>query len=190
MTLKRETAWRWICQQQVFDSVLLSKHIDVSRNYASHLVKKWHESGHLKLCGNEGATKHYAVNMQLIDTTPPGWGKEPVSTRKKRKTKRKSGQQKMWNTMKISRSFSKLELVMTTNATPRTVEGYIHQLVKAGYLKVLAAAAPHKGIASKYLLTRDTGRHAPIVRKTGCFDQNQQRFYPFLVKEGADENVA
>ncbi|WP_128342251.1 hypothetical protein [Aeromonas caviae] len=186
---KMSLAWQWMCQQEVFDSVTLSQQVELSRNYASHLVRKWHESGHLTQHGRQGATFYYEVS-QRATTQPPGWGAEPISTRKKRRGKRKSRQQKMWNSMKISRTFTKLELVMTADTTARTVEGYIHALVKAGYLKMLSPAIPSKNIPTKYLLLRDTGRFAPMRRKNGCWDQNQQRLYPYLVEEGTHGNVA
>lgn len=49
---------------------------------------------------------------------------------------------------------------------------------------------PHRGEVAKYQLLRDTGRFAPIVRQNGCWDQNQQRLYPFLVEEEKHGHVA
>ncbi|HEB4980873.1 TPA: hypothetical protein R0E67_004479 [Aeromonas dhakensis] len=79
---------------------------------------------------------------------------------------------------------------MTSNSTSNHAAIYTKALTKAGYVKVLAKAMPHLGEVAKYRLLRDTGRHAPIVRRNGCWDQNQQRLYPFLVEEGEHGNVA
>ena len=187
---KTEIAWLWITQGFEFDSVLLSKQVSVTRNYASRLVKKWHESGHLMLIGCQGVTRYYRVNQTAISSMPPGWGAEPVSTNEKRHAPMKSRQQKMWNSMKINKTVSKSGLVMSSGATVHTVAGYLLALVNTGYLKRLNSTCSDKHMPSRYVLVRDTGRYAPIVRKNGCWDQNQQRLYPFLVEEGEHGNVA
>ncbi|WP_457936462.1 hypothetical protein [Aeromonas veronii] len=187
---KTEIAWLWITQGFEFDSVLLSTEVGISRNYASKLVGKWHESGHLTLMGCKGVTRYYRVNQTAISSIPPGWGAEPVSTREKRRAPMKSRQQKMWNSMKINKTVTKLTLSMASGATLRSVDGYIHALVKTGYLKQLNSSCSDKRMPSRYMLVRNTGRHAPIVRRNGCWDQNQQRLYPFLVEEGEHGNVA
>lgn len=92
--------------------------------------------------------------------------------------------------MKISRMFTLTELAMTSNSTSNHAGVYAKALAKAGYVKVQAKAMPHRGEVAKYQLLRDTGRFAPIIRKNGCWDQNQQRLYPFLVEEEKHGHVA
>lgn len=193
---KTEEAWLWMCKQDSFDlsELLAATEIKQANIYA--VMRRWLASGHIH-CVVEGELRQREVfgcnRYQVLDlNNPPKFGtnQSPVKSRVKRKNRRKTTQQKMWNTMKISRAFTLNELAMTSNSTSNHAAIYTKALTKAGYVKVLAKAMPHLGEVAKYRLLRDTGRHAPIVRRNGCWDQNQQRLYPFLVEEGEHGNVA
>ncbi|MFM5797830.1 hypothetical protein ACET6E_03515 [Aeromonas caviae] len=173
---------------------LAATEVKPANSYA--LMRRWLASGHLH-CVVEGALRQREVfgsnRYQVSDVNaPPKFGTNQGirTSRKKRKSRRKTSQQKMWNTMKISRVFTLAELAMTSNSTSNHAGVYAKALAKAGYVKVQARAMPHRGEVAKYQLLRDTGRFAPIVRKNGCWDQNQQWLYPFLVEEEKHGHVA
>lgn len=116
--------------------------------------------------------------------------------RPKCRNKRKTNQQKMWNTMKISRFFTLTDLMLTAETGQKQAWFYTDRLVKAGYVKVLfkvdsllPVPARH-GLTGRYQLVRDTGRYAPLCRDHGCWDQNQQQLYPFQREEETHGNVA
>ena len=193
---KTEEAWLWMCKQDSFDMSELLAATDVKQANLYALMRRWLASGHLH-CVVEGTLRQREVfgcnRYQVSDVNQPpkfGTNQRPYTSRKKRKSRRKTSQQKMWNTMKISRVFTLAELVMTSDSTSNHAGTYAKALTKAGYVKVQARAMPHRGEVAKYQLLRDTGRFAPIVRKNGCWDQNQQRLYPFLVEEEAHGHVA
>lgn len=193
---KTQEAWLWMCKQDSFALRELLAATELKQANVYGLMHRWLESGHIH-CVVEGALRQREVfgcnRYQVSDVNEPpkfGTNQGPYTSRKKRKSRRKTSQQKMWNTMKISRVFTLAELAMTSNSTSNHAGTYAKALTKAGYVKVQTRAMPHRGEVAKYHLLRDTGRFAPIVRKNGCWDQNQQRLYPFLVEEGAHGNVA
>ncbi|MDX7855082.1 hypothetical protein ACSZMF_11800 [Aeromonas caviae] len=193
---KTEEAWLWMCKQDSFDMSELLAATDVKQANLYALMRRWLASGHLS-CVVEGPLRQREVfgcnRYQVSDVNePPKFGTNQGNciSRKKRKSRRKTSQQKMWNTMKISRVFTLTELAMTSNSTSNHAGVYAKALAKAGYVKVQAKAMPHRGEVAKYQLLRDTGRFAPIVRQNGCWDQNQQRLYPFLVEEEKHGHVA
>ncbi|MFM4847406.1 hypothetical protein ACK345_04450 [Aeromonas rivipollensis] len=193
---KTEEAWLWMCKQDSFDMSELLAATDVKQANLYALMRRWLASGHLS-CVVEGPLRQREVfgcnRYQVSDVNEPpkfGTNQGTCISRKKRKSRRKTSQQKMWNTMKISRVFTLTELAMTSNSTSNHAGVYAKALAKAGYVKVQAKAMPHRGEVAKYQLLRDTGRFAPIVRQNGCWDQNQQRLYPFLVEEEKHGHVA
>ena len=193
---KTEEAWLWMCKQDSFDMSELLAATDVKQANLYALMRRWLASGHLS-CVVEGPLRQREVfgcnRYQVSDVNEPpkfGTNQGTCISRKKRKSRRKTSQQKMWNTMKISRVFTLTELAMTSNSTSNHAGVYAKALAKAGYVKVQAKAMPHRGEVAKYQLLRDTGRFAPIVRQNGCWDQNQQRLYPFLVEEEKHAHVA
>lgn len=193
---KTEEAWLWMCKQDSFDMSELLAATDVKQANLYALMRRWLASGHLS-CVVEGALRQrevFGCNRYQVSNVnePPKFGTNQGTciSRKKRKSRRKTSQQKMWNTMKISRVFTLTELAMTSNSTSNHAGVYAKALAKAGYVKVQAKAMPHRGEVAKYQLLRDTGRFAPIVRQNGCWDQNQQRLYPFLVEEEKHGHVA
>lgn len=123
------------------------------------------------------------------------------STESKRQYK-KTGRQKIWNTLKIQRVVSVVDLVCLASVTEANASKYLRKLVNSGYARVkhsVNTGLPNseiKGQVSSYQLLRDTGRLCPIVRKEGCFDQNEQQLYRFndqgqhQVKDKNHEKVA
>lgn len=193
---KTEEAWLWMCKQDSFALRELLAATEIKQANVYGLMRRWLASGHIH-CVVKGDLRQREVfgcnRYQVLDARHPpkfGTNQRPYTSRQKRTSRRKTTQQKMWNTMKISRVFTLTELAMTSNSTSNHAAIYAKALTKAGYVKVQTKAKPHRGEVAKYLLLRDTGRHAPIVRKNGCWDQNQQRLYPFLVEEGTHGNVA
>lgn len=119
------------------------------------------------------------------------------STGSKRQYK-KTGRQKIWNSLKIQRVVSVADLVCLASVSEANASLYLRKLVNSNYVRVKCAvntALPNceiKGQVSTYQLLRDTGRLCPIVRKDGCWDQNEQQFYPFngQNKENNHDQVA
>jgi hypothetical protein len=87
---------------------------------------------------------------------------------------------------------------MTSNASLKSIDKYLSALERAGYVKCVNRRKNANGkyqVMGKYrvyMLLNNTGRLYPIVRKDGCWDQNEQQLYPFneTIKENNNEKVA
>lgn len=75
--------------------------------------------------------------------------------------------------MKIGGCFTISSVVASIEVPQTTAYAYIRPLQRAGYLKLIRTGP------NKYRLIRDSGRLAPIVRKTGCWDQNLMQLFTF-----------
>ncbi|AXV19532.1 MULTISPECIES: hypothetical protein [Aeromonas] len=192
MTLQ---AWEWMCQQETF---LIKDVIAVTGMSEAHIykvVRDWLAAGHL-IKHPDGVVSRPAYFKVVSAQYMPPIGKSSGQKRPKCRNKRKTNQQKMWNTMKISRFFTLTDLMLTAETGQKQAWFYTDRLVKAGYVKVLfkvdsllPVPARH-GLTGRYQLVRDTGRYAPLCRDHGCWDQNQQQLYPFQREEETHGNVA
>ena len=197
---KTEEAWLWMCKQDSFDMSELLAATDVKQANLYALMRRWLASGHLS-CVVEGPLRQREVfgcnRYQVSDVNEPpkfGTNQGTCISRKKRKSRRKTSQQKMWNTMKISRFFTLSDLAITSGVDDSGASTYTTFLVRAGYVRRMDKIERFKvkGDQNRYQLIRDTGRFAPMVRAAqgGCWDQNEQRFYQFDVKEVPHGHVA
>lgn len=110
------------------------------------------------------------------------------------------GRQQMWNSMRISKEFSAVDLRL--NATTDDVQvteseaaSYCQALCKAGYLRIVTPAKtgtpgkPGSGQRCRYMLipTMWTGPHPPQIQKTKqVYDSNLHRVVWSKVEGGAE----
>lgn len=195
-----ETAWYWMCQQESFDLLELVAASPLKLGNVYLVVRRWLASGHLRCVYQKPFGRRVSFRgsrYQVIDPSRVpqfGSGDRQTKHRKKRRIQRKTVQQKMWNTMKISRFFTLGDLAITAGVDDSGASTYTTFLIRAGYVRQAEKIERFKvkGDQNRYQLIRDTGRFAPMVRakQRGCWDQNEQRFYPFDVKEAPHEYVA
>lgn len=80
---------------------------------------------------------------------------------------------KIWNSMRILRTFTRPDLVATAEASPDNVKKYVSGLREAGYL---ALAGQHQsgqaGSYQQFRLVRNTGPVAPRLSAAGLYDAN------------------
>ncbi len=74
---------------------------------------------------------------------------------------------KVWMSMRILRTFSQADLLITTETSYRTVRRYLSALTKAGYVRQQG-----KGHEAKYQLLRNTGPKPPSIKGDRLIDQN------------------
>jgi hypothetical protein len=89
-------------------------------------------------------------------------------------------QSRIWQSMRVLLRFDSGDLVVTTEATDRTVQTYLRALHRAGYVRMLKRQAGGRpGSRSLYQLVRDSGPLAPVVRQdgSGVWDQNTQQLH-------------
>ena len=192
-TLMTLQAWEWMCQQETF---LIKDVIAVTGMSEAHIykvVRDWLAAGHL-IKHPDGVVSRPAYFKVVSAQYVPPIGKSSGQKRPKCRNKRKTNQQKMWNTMKISRFFTLSDLAITSGVDDSGASTYTTFLIRAGYVRLVDKIERFKvkGDQNRYQLIRDTGRFAPMVRakQGGCWDQNEQHFYQFDVKEAPHGNVA
>lgn len=86
--------------------------------------------------------------------------------------------QRVWQSMRIMRQFSRSDLVATAEAGVTGVERYVRALLGAGYVRLVQARVSGRpGSRDRFALVRDSGPLAPIARRdgSGVFDPNTQQ---------------
>lgn len=192
---KRADAWEYILAHPQFTVPELSKAIEMDLEQCRTTVNRWVKQNYLRHIGSPGVPGR-PKRFAMVPGSQPRIGKGANSGDLIRNQKTKTGRQKMWNSMKISRVFTADSLCVTANVCKKTADEFIRKLVAAGYVsavKRVDTKQPNdevKGLASSYRLIRDSGRMSPIVRKTGCWDQNEQTLYPFTKGASHEQRVA
>lgn len=195
---KTTEAWRWCCQRPTFTRRELVEANNISNSYADKMLARWIKSHSVEIC----TTKQPRL-FSAIPSNPPPFGKGSNSRLRgpceRKRNYRKTGRQKIWNSIKISRRFTLADLIATCGVNRTVAWCYVEGLVRAGYVKTLHRREHHLPLSdrtpSRYQLLRDTGRYAPMLRKDGVWDQNEQRLYiyelpPVRARGGEYENVA
>lgn len=84
----------------------------------------------------------------------------------------------MWRAMKIMKSFDSKDLARAAShpaapVSPTTARMYVRFLYQAGYLLQTKPGKTAAGGASRYMLVRNTGPHAPSITRVKCvLDRN------------------
>jgi hypothetical protein len=195
---KSRVAWAWMCQQPSFNIHELATAAGYLESHAQRVVHSWVNSGHLLPVAGSGVCRDPILYAVVDIHREPRMGKGRVLGESPRKIRKKTGQQKMWNTMKIAQRFTIRDLSMTAGVGEGSAGIYVNRLVQAGYLRIFRPVNVHqpnrlrRGQLTVYQLVRNTGRLAPMVRSAGCWDQNEQGLYPFTLKSEAshEQDVA
>lgn len=88
---------------------------------------------------------------------------------------------RVWQAMRMLRTFSVADLEVTAEAGKSVAERYVRALSAAGFLRLVRPRVSGRaGSRNVWQLVRDTGPLPPIRRKdrSGVFDQNTQEAYP------------
>lgn len=192
---KRADAWGYIQAHPQFTVPELSNAIEMDLEQCRTTVNRWVKQNYLRHIGSPG-TPGRPKRFAMVPGSQPRIGKGGDPGDLVRNQKAKTGRQKMWNSMKISRVFTADSLCVTAGVCKKTADEFIRKLVAAGYVDVVKRVDTRKpndevkGQSSSYRLIRDTGRLSPIVRKTGCWDQNELILYPFTKGAGDEQRVA
>ena len=179
---KNCSAQIWEClgkHQQPVSTMELAAETGLKKPYVSHILNKLFQQKYV--------SKHKVQKntyWQQIEAANPSFNraKRQVTTIRKKKT----GRQKMWNSMKINGVFTMTDLMMCAEVKRANAVEYLQKLVAAGYVKALTRGkklkrTSHQGRQqTRYRLLHDTGRFTPIIRKDGVWDQNQQKHHSYM----------
>lgn len=189
---KRQLAWQWMEAQESFTTAEVATAIEMDLEQCRTTINKLKKQGfitHISGPGVPRRAKRYTINRAL--TTSPRLGK---GARKGDAINRRgrTGQQLVWNTLRINQTVTVSTVVAVTGCNPKTVQLYLRNLERAGYLRAqkVDTRLPNDEIAGRETLWRikpaaasvpgDTGPKAPIHRRgKGMYDQNRDQLYPF-----------
>jgi predicted ArsR family transcriptional regulator len=192
---RRSAAWQYIKSHAQFTVPELASAIGMDLEQCRTSVNQWRKQGYIRHIGGPGVPGRPKRFARVDGSGEPRVGKGNNEGMPLRNQRSKTGRQKMWNSMKISRSFTASDLTLTGGICRKSADEFIRKLLDAGYLSAVHRVDTSKsnreiqGQISSYRLIRDTGRLAPMVRKQGCWDQNQQRLYPFNNHKQQDEEA-
>ncbi len=81
--------------------------------------------------------------------------------------------QKIWNTIRITRSFTKPEVCAAAEVSMAVTSRYVNELIRWGYVRRISIGRPGEiaGYA-RYRLIRDTGPEYPRCWTSSCSDPN------------------
>ena len=191
-----QRVWQYMLARDCLVSSLeVAKDLTLPTNHCRNVLNGFVEQ-HCAVKQKVGRLYHFAVfaSSKPILTS----GRSTVSKHQYKKT----GRQKIWNSLKMQHVVSIAELVCLASVSEANASLYVRKLVNAGYVRrkhtVNTALLNSKivGKSNTYQILRNTGRLCPIVRKDGCWDQNQQQLYQFndnaqcRIKENNHEQVA
>ncbi|WP_299001737.1 hypothetical protein [uncultured Shewanella sp.] len=99
------------------------------------------------------------------------------------------GQQTIWNAIRVHRHFTNLQIELTTSASIKSINAYLRNLERAGYLmrkRVNKTVGNEKRCGQRDYFhlksTFNTGRKAPILRRdVGMYDQNLNTLFEFKI---------
>lgn len=182
---KRELAWKTMKNMEFFTVSEIAKAVEMDLEQCRTTINKLIALGcveYVRGAGCPGNPKRYKVN--------PNRGSEPrlgkgAKHGDKIKRQGRTGQQLVWNALRINRVIVVSSVVAVTQCSRKSVEAYLRILENAGYLscRKVDTRLANKEIEcheSVWKLIRETGPKSPIHRRgQGCWDQNEGKFYSF-----------
>ena len=145
----------------------LAAAIGTSIQTADHRLKLWVRAGLVERIA--GRPQRYRFDPAKEPSSMPpaiaadGRAKPPVPTAAER----------LWRAIRTLKRFDLPALRLTAGASERTTLGYVGLLQRTGYVRLDKLGNPRTGICSRYVLVRNTGRHAP--RETIVVEGGERR---------------
>ncbi|PMN90295.1 MarR family transcriptional regulator [Enterovibrio norvegicus] len=182
--------WEYLSRHPNSTAGEISDALSLNRSYCNKFVNQLMHEGFAHRVGGKGnwkSPRRFSVNPELR----PNLGYDAKKGSPATKRFKKKARQKLWNNMKIERKFTISSILASIDVPKTTAYSYLAGLRAAAYIEMVFDGKSVKGKQNgttehRYLLIRDTGRLAPIVRKDGCWDQNEQVLYSFqTVKSGS-----
>jgi hypothetical protein len=188
MSRSREHAWLYMKKCDIFRAVDVAKAAKMDLPHCQSMISRFKRRGYIEtVCGCGTADSPFVY--KIIEGSTPRFGagnRSLTNTNNRPSGRKKTKQQMMWNTIRISRCFSIEDLLMTAFVSDKHAYWYLIRLERAGYIKAVNRVNTKRANQeimfehTRYKLVRYTGARAPIVRPDGLWDQNEQVLYPFI----------
>lgn len=189
---KRQLAWQWMTARESFTTAEVATAVEMDLEQCRTTINKLKKQGFITHVSGPGVprrAKRYAINREACNEPRLGKGgkKGEVISRQG-----KTGQQLIWNTLRINQVVTVSTVVSVTGCNAKSVHLYLRNLERAGYLRSQKVDTRQANglIAGREALWRirpkvtdlpgDSGPKAPIHRRgQGMYDQNRNQLYPF-----------
>jgi hypothetical protein len=107
-----------------------------------------------------------------------------AKSRRHQLTRKPKARDRAWQSMRILRQFTVIDLMATAEMTHANASAYIRALARSGYLRVAQPAKSVLGGQAVYQLVRDTGPYAPRLQTDGrTYDVNTHQIYEGGLKQ-------
>lgn len=181
----RYQAWGLMCNRQTFSCKEIAQTLNIKTNkivgFTRTLIRKRAIEVVDRRNKYQGTLYRVCIERYALQLHTP-----MAPRHKKRRIKKGTWSQQIWNTIRIHRVFNVELLQTTTNASLSLINNYLWHLEQAGFIRKKGRFVNQNGyFCFKYMLIKDLGRLYPTTQKQGMWDQNSQMFYPF--KEPSDE---
>lgn len=133
--------------------------LDVSLQHAQTMVNRLRKAGYLEEIGfkesrSKKQMKVYRVTNKPIELALPS-------------------RQKIWNTLRICRAFTKPEVCAAAEVSMAVTSRYVNELIRWGYVRKISHGRPGQTAGyARYRLIRNTGPNYPRVAPLSCSDYN------------------
>lgn len=173
----RQAIWDTIRALPEFTLVSLSARLSMSESTVKDYLRGLVKAGYVRVVEKRKQVAYSVAVYALVRDS----GVEAPRINRKGEALPPTGQQRMWDAMKVMPQFTPVQIVAAASAdtsapavTMYAALAYVSTLSKAGYLAQVGGAA--SGCAPEarvYRLLRNTGGAAPMVQKTRVvFDPN------------------
>lgn len=189
---KHKLAWNYMKQKESFEVTEVANAVDMDIETFRKSIKRLEAKGYVTVVSGPGvAGRPFIYKVTASNDAEPQFGRGGTKGSRRVERQGKTGQQLIWNSLRINRVATINMIVAVTQVSARTVQRYLHSLEKAGYVTCRRPERNKRsneervGDEGAWVLKRETGPKAPILRRgEGFWDQNQQKFYPFIEAGG------
>lgn len=189
MSKARRKAWDWIVERweqpdgspKRFTARQMAEATDMNIHTAKRFLQFLKEKGRVCIYKHGGNGKPTLYHLK--DSTPlvfeqPG-PRAGYRFKTRRNHKRIAARQRIWNSCRILRAFTLLELSATAQSAYTTSAAYVGRLEKAGLVRKVKRHAAQPGEFALFRLNKDVGPEHPIVRDDGIYCPSIGTLYPY-----------
>ncbi|WP_053062331.1 hypothetical protein [Photobacterium aquae] len=168
----RQLAWMFICQlhhRTTFTAPKLAAATGMNIKAAKRYIRQFESSKRIEATGDMEMYSH--MKYRVISKRPiPGWGAW--------QSRKPNVRQRIWNSMRLLKTFGQYELQVTAQSGERTTRQYLRALEKARLIRRIPTAD-----GDVFRLNSDLGPRHPEIRGSSIRCQNSGAIYPYIKEQ-------
>ncbi|MCH4295602.1 hypothetical protein MJ923_14940 [Shewanella sp. 3B26] len=176
-----EKAWAWIQRQTSFTRAELAEATGVGLKSCSGIIQNLKNQGLIKVTAYPTGERFKGGFKPRRYKPVKGATLLGRGHSRKAKHRRGTGQQRLWQSMRILRTFTYPDLVATAEVSISTARTYCCLLIRFGYVRVVRPRPDHlpnaqrTGQCASFRLVKDSGPIAPKRQGDGLYDTNLKK---------------